>query len=362
MKDYTGKTVFVGINVHKKTYAVTCMHEKVIIKRDTLKASAAALVTYLHKYFANAKIKTVYEAGFSGFVLHRYLLDKEIDSIVVHAASVETSARDRVKTDKRDSLKLATQLSDGRLKGIYVPTLEREAYREVSRTREKVARDKRRVGNRLKSLLYRQGLLDMENDVKVSKKWLDEVAQYQCDESIKYCIQICIDKWIFLKNKIKEIDAELAKQALVDKDLERIYKSVPGIGVTHTRILANELENMKHFPNEKQLFSFTGLTPSEHSSGEHKRLGHISRQGRSILRKTLIQASWIAINKNPSFQIIHERVARTAGKKHTVIGSARRLVGRIRSCFNGNTVYQVTTNQVVHFCPTRGEISLTINS
>jgi transposase len=362
MNDYTGKTIFIGIDVHKKTYAVTCMHEKIIVKRDTLKANPAGLVEYLHKYFLNAEIKTVYEAGFSGFVLHRYLLGKGVDNIVVHAASVETSSRDRVKTDKRDSLKLATQLSDGRLKGIYVPTPEREAYREVSRTREKVARDKRRVGNRLKSLLYRCGLLDMENDTRVSKKWLEEVAQYTCDESIKYCIQVCIDKWIFLRNKIKEIDNELAKQALVDKDLEKVYKSVPGIGVTHARTLANELEDMKHFPNEKQLFSFTGLTPSEHSSGEYKRLGHISRQGRSVLRKTLIQASWIAINKDPSLQIIYERVARTAGKKRAVIGIARRLVGRIRSCFNANTVYHIQKAPVVNFCPTTGEISLAMNN
>jgi transposase len=362
MKDYIGKTVFVGIDVHKKTYSVTCMHEKVIVKRDTLKASPTGLVEYLFRYFPNAKIKTVYEAGFSGFVLHRYLLSKEIDSIVVHAASVEISARDRVKTDKRDSMKLATQLSDGRLKGIYVPSLEREAYREVSRTRAKIAKDKRRVGHRLKSLLARYGLLDMENDDKVSLKWIKKIAEYPCDESIKYCIQVCIDEWLFLRIKIKEMDVELAKQALVDNDLEKVYKSVPGIGVTHARTLANELEDMKHFPNEKQLFSFTGLTPSEHSSGEHKRLGHISRQGRSVLRKTLIQASWIAINKDPSLKIIYERIARTAGKKRAVVGIARRLVGRIRSCFNTNTLYQTQEIKAIPFCLATGEVLLGVNN
>ena len=110
MRDYTGKTVFIGIDVHKKTYAVTCICESVVVKRDTLPASSVILVKYLHTYFTGAKLKTVYEAGFSGFVLHRYLLSNGIENSVVHAASVEISARDRVKTDKRDSLKLATQL------------------------------------------------------------------------------------------------------------------------------------------------------------------------------------------------------------------------------------------------------------
>jgi transposase len=129
MIDYTGKIVFVGIDVHKKTYAVTCICDNVVVKKDTLKAEPKILVAYLHKYFLNAQIKTVYEAGFSGFVLHRYLQENGIDNRVVHAASVEISARDRVKTDKRDSLKLATQLSHGRLKALHVPTVEREAYR-----------------------------------------------------------------------------------------------------------------------------------------------------------------------------------------------------------------------------------------
>lgn len=362
MKDYTGKIVFIGIDVHKKTYSVTCVCDKVIVKRDKLKASPVFLLEYLRKYFPNAEIKTVYEAGFSGFVLHRYLLANGIDSIVIHAASVEISSRDRVKTDKRDSMKLAIQLSDGRLKGIHVPTRQREAYREVSRTRAKFAKDKRRVGNRIKSLLFRQGLIGPDDDDTVNKKWLKTIIQYEYDESVRYCIQTSIDEWLFLRNKIKEIDSELAKQALADQELEKIYQSVPGIGVVHARVLANELEDMKHFANENQLFSFTGLTPSEHSSGEHKRLGHISRQGRSVLRKTLIQAAWKAIYKDPSLQASFERMAQNAGKKRAITGIARRLIGQMRSCLKSNELYRFRNTEITEYCQRTGEISLAINS
>lgn len=355
MRDYTGKTIFIGIDVHKKTYSVTCICEKAIVKRDTIKANPECLGDYLKKYFVNAEVYSVYEAGFSGFGLHRYLLNKGINSIVVHAASVEVSARDRVKTDKRDSLKLATQLSDGRLKGIYVPDPYREAYREVSRTREKIARDKRRVGTRLKSLLYRQGLYGADDDDEVSEKWFKKVIEFNCDSSVKFSIQVCIDEWIFLKIKLKEVDDELSRQASVDCKLEKIYRSVPGIGPINARVLANELEDMKHFTNEKQLFSFTGLTPSEHSSGEHKRLGHISRQGRSLLRKTLIQAAWVAIYKDPSLMVVFERVSQKSGKKRAIVGVARRLVGQIRSCLKSNTPYQFRAVEAIKFCHQTGE-------
>jgi len=361
MRDYTDKTIFVGIDVHKKTYAITCICDNEIVKRATLKATPDVLVTYLDKFFPKAKIRTAYEAGFSGFGLHRLLLEKGITSMVVHAASVEISARDRVKTDKRDSLKLATQLSVGRLKGIHVPDPQREAWREISRLREKIAADKRRTGNRLKSLLCRQGWIGADNNDRISEKWLKEISGLDTEKSIKFGIEICVTEWRFLNTKLKEIDAELSKQAETDNYLERIYRSVPGIGPVHARILANELEDMKHFANEKQLFSFTGLTPREHSSGEHRRLGHISRQGRPVLRKTLVQAAWTAIQKDAAQRAIFERIGRSAGKKRAIIGIARRLAGQMRSCLKSNTLYRIRRVDVMEFCAQTGEVLLVAN-
>jgi transposase len=353
MNDYTGKVVYVGIDVHKKTYAVTCICDNEVMKRVTLKADPKILVEYLKSHFKGAQLKSVYEAGFSGFVLHRYLLKEGIENRVVHAASVEIAARDRVKTDKRDSLKLATQLSHGRLKGIYVPSVEREAYRELSRMREKLTRDKSRVGNRLKSLLMRQGLLGADDDEVISLKWMEKVEKLSCHETVGLTIKVCIDEWTWLKEKLKAIERQLAEQAKDDARLEKTYRSAPGIGRVHARQLANELEDTSQFANEKRLFSFTGLTPSEHSSGEHKRQGHISRQGRSSLRKILVEAAWIAITQDVSLRTIFERTAKRSGKKRAIVGIARRLIGRIHSCFKNNRLYYYAQEKV---CSETGEI------
>ena len=82
------------------------------------------------------------------------------------------------------------------------------------------------------------------------------------------------------KEMLKKLHAQ-AKKDVADS----IYRSVPGIGALSARILATELGDMSQFSNVKGLYSFMGLTPSEYSSGEHKRLGHITHQGRPILRK-----------------------------------------------------------------------------
>lgn len=126
MKDYTGKKVYLGIDVHKTTYAVTALCEKTVVKKATLPASPEGLVTFCKKFFPGATIESAYEAGFSGFHLHRTLEKNGIKNLVVHAAGIEIAIGDRVKTDKRDSLKIATQLEANRLKGIHVPSEERE--------------------------------------------------------------------------------------------------------------------------------------------------------------------------------------------------------------------------------------------
>ena len=100
---YQGKEVFVGLDVHKKTYSVVSIVEGAIVKKWRTTAKPEQLTKQLQSYFPGAKIYSAYEAGFSGFVLHRQLEQMGIENVVVNAASVEITANNRVKTDKRDA-------------------------------------------------------------------------------------------------------------------------------------------------------------------------------------------------------------------------------------------------------------------
>jgi transposase len=344
-RDYTGKVVYMGLDVHKKSYSCVSICEGEIVKRDKLVANADSLLNYMNKFFPGAKIKSAYEAGFSGFHLHRYLIKNGINNIVVHPASIEISSRDRVKTDKRDALKIASQLSAQRLRGIYVPELEQEAKRNVSRLRSTFWKSRQQVGARLKSLLFTQGLIEEDDKTKLSKNWvmdkLLEIAEKGYPSDFLYSVNMYKEEWNHLTEKIKEIEKRLKIQGESEKDIHQIYTSVPGIGLVHARQLVNELGDMSQFRNEKQLFSYTGLTPSEYSSGEHVRQGHISRQGRAVLRKILVEASWVAIAKDPCLREIYDRISSKCGVKRAIIGVARRLVGRMRSCLLSGKLYEI---------------------
>jgi transposase len=340
MRDYTGKKIYLGIDVHKKTYSVAAVSEKIMIKKATLPANPDGLVAFCNKYFQGATIESVYEAGFSGFHLHRILLKNGIDNRVVHAAQVEVASGNRVKTDKRDAVNLATQLEAGRLRGIYVPSEEREEKRAVTRMRETMVRHRITVANQIKALLHQHGLINPNSNKKVCPKWIESLKTLLMPNSIRYALNHLIDMWQELTIKIKAIDGEIARQALEDSSLEKIYRSVPGIGPVCARVFSNELGDLSQFENERQLFSHTGMTPSEHSSGGHIRKGHISHQGKPIIRKLLVLAAWKAIQKDQSLRETFDRIARKAGGKKAIVAIARRLIGRIRACFRKQCLYK----------------------
>lgn len=341
MRDYTAKKVYLGIDVHKKTYAVTAICEGLIAKKDTLPADPIKLISYCKKYFPGAQIESAYETGFCGFHLHRILENFNIQNKIVHAAGIEVAAGDRVKTDKKDSKKLATHLSMGRLTGIYVPTKEREDFRALTRARENFVNHRRRWACQIKSMLHQHGLISYSDERIVSEKWIRSLAELPMSDEVRYVVEEYASLWLNLAGKIKALDEKIALQASRDGVLDEIYRSVPGIGVTSARILANELGDTSHFENEGQLFKYVGLTPTEHSSGEHIRQGHISRQGKPIIRKILVQAAWKAIKIDPDLQRTYERIAQRAGGKKAIVGIARRLIGRIRSCIRTGSLYAI---------------------
>ena len=344
MRNYTGKRVFLGIDVHKKTYAVTAICEKTVLKKATLSADPEGLVAFCKKYFPGAEIESAYEAGFSGFHLHRVLEKNGIKNLVIHAAGIEVAVGDRVKTDKRDSLKIAIQLEANRLRGIHVPSKEREEKRALTRVRDTIVEHRTKVVNQIKALLHQHGLIPPTANKKVCAKWIEGLKTLPLGDGIRFSLNQLVELWQYLTEKIKEINTEMVKQAAEDSALEVIYRSAPGIGPVGARVLANEVEDMSYFDNERQLFSYTGLTPSEHSSGGHIRRGHISRQGKAVIRKILVLASWKAIQKDPTLRAIYDRISIRAGGKKAIVAVARRLIGHIRACFRKKCLYRTEAN------------------
>lgn len=340
MCDYRGKTIFMGIDVHKNTYSVSVICDKTLIKRDKLTADPKQLLQYCNN-FKGAQIESAYEAGFCGFYLHRFLIANGINNIVVNPGSIEVSSRDSVKTDKRDSLKLATQLADGRLFCIFIPSIKREDKRNLSRLREQFVKQRNRTACQIKSLLHLYGLIEAYTNPRVSDKWFKKILTLKVEKNCKFRLEKLILTWRYFNLQLKLINQEIANEVEEDKWLENIYCSTPGIGPTTARKLINELDDMSQFSNQEKLFNYAGLTPREYSSGDNVRQGHITKQGKSIIRRLLIESSWVAIKVDISLEEKFKQLSYRVGKKRAIVAIARILLGRIRTCIKEKRIYSI---------------------
>lgn len=339
-KSYEEKAVYVGIDVHKRSYSIVAMVEGVIAKKWKTLASPEKLAEQLRRYFPGASIHTAYESSFSGFVLHRVLEQAGIENIVVNPGSIEVAIHNRVKTDKRDALKIATLLEAGRLKGIRVPSPQQEQQRLLTRTRQQLVEERSAIKNKIRMKAHQMGLIDPNDTREMSHKLVEEMLAQSPSEEFSLVIEACWSVWKSIETQIRKLEQKLKEQAQTDPN-ETIYRSAPGIGPLSARILSNELGNMSQFNNERQLFSYTGLTPSEHSSGEVIHKGHITRQGNPRVRQILNQAAWRAINIDQPLKSCFERLYPRTGKKKAIIAVARKLIGRIRAAFRKGELYKI---------------------
>lgn len=342
---YVGQDVYVGLDVHKRTYSVVVRCNQTEVKRWTTSANPGKLAAQLHKFFAGGCIHSAYEAGFSGFGLHRVLVSEGIDNRVVHAAAIEVASNSRVKTDKRDARKIAEHLEAGRLKGIRIPSESEEQARLLSRTRRQLVSQRTQVQNQIRMKAHQFGLIDPEDRRQMSHRMVSEFLETCQSEEFRIVVEAHQRVWQTLEHEITQLEVKLREQAESDKN-EATYRSVPGVGPVSARILANELGDLSQFANERQLFSYTGLTPGEYSSGEHTRRGRITKQGNSHVRGILIEVSWRAIKQDQSLADCYGRILYRSGSKRAIVAIARKLIGRIRAAFRAQVLYQVEPMQV----------------
>jgi len=156
-------------------------------------------------------------------------------------------------------------------------------------------------------------------------------------------LTLLAEQWRFATRQLIEMRRLLREQAQAQQEIEKVYRSVPGIGEVAARTVATALGDMTRFANERALFSYTGLTPSEYASGASVRRGPMSRQGSSRVRHLLVEIAWRAMPRDAVLKEICDRIAATRGKKRAIVAIARRLTGRMRACFRQGTTYAVGT-------------------
>ena len=332
---WEGKQLFVGIDMHRKKWHVTVRSEDgLLLFRNSLDGSWPALRSVLDRFSAAKKVRAVYEAGYFGFWLYDHLVEYGVDASVTPPNLIPTSTGNKVKNDRLDSNRLAELLQAGLLKSVYVPTPEERAHRQVARRRRQLIRDRVRVQNRIKAELRLNEIeLSHESNGRWSARFVGQLRRLRFPNPWQQrSFEILLDELSFLSEQISELTGLLKELTQEDayRDRMEILTSIPGMGWLSAIEILLELQDVRRFQRADQLAAYVGLTPSQYSSGEHTRLGRITRQGRPVVRMLLIQIAWTLIAKDGAMRQKYDRIKTRGGGKRAIVAIARTLLIRIR--------------------------------
>jgi transposase len=217
----------------------------------------------------------------------------------VPPASIEVAARERGRTAERDSAKSAEQSAAGRLHGSRVPMADEGQRRLRTRGREQLLRHRTRLQNPLRMRLRHWGLLAPTGRRRLCRERVTEVLQQATlAPELRGLVGTSSPLGQGSDEELRHWGTKLREQASPDP-LEPGYRSVPGIGPLAARALAGEGGDMRPFPKERALSSFTGRPPSQASSGDTRRSGPSSHQGAGRLRCGSSEAAWGALRQAP---------------------------------------------------------------
>ena len=316
------RVVKLGLDIHSSLIVVVRQVDEQA-SQPPQRFSEEGFIGFVHRQLGQADaVHSCYEAGPFGYVLHRRLVAMGVRNLVVRPRDWGTYG-ERVKTDGRDAGALCSCLdrylsgNRGALAVVWIPSEAEEAARSFGRQRQTLARERVRLTVRGKSLARLRGL-------PLPTEWWHERIFPKLDLPDDLRAQLASWQRILLP-----IDAELA--ALTDQLQAAAPAELPCyLGAMTWELLRREVGDWERFHNRRQVASYTGLCPSEHSSGRSRQQGSITRHGNPRIRHVLVEAAWRLVRYQPDYHAVAKwrealLTASPARRKKIIVAIARQL-------------------------------------
>lgn len=291
--------IFIGLDTHKDfTEVVTindhrCSQHHCLGRIGSTRQAFTKLARRLQSQHPHSTLHFVYEAGPCGFWIYRLLTSLGHVCYVVAPSLIPKKPGERIKTDKRDAIKLARLMRANELTPIYVPEAEDEAVRDLSRAREAACHDLKRAKHQLKSFLLRNFINygGSANWGPKHRRWLAEIILPHPAQ------QIVLQEMIHTLNertqRLNRLDNELA-QSVTDWRFYPVVRGIQamrGVSLTIACGLICELGDLTRFDHPSKLMAYIGLVPSEYTSSDKRRLGGITKTGNTRARRLLVEGA-----------------------------------------------------------------------
>lgn len=345
--------VYVGLDVHKDTITVAAAfpgrsnaEPRGMIAND--KKSLRKLVKRMRNY--GDRLVFCYEAGPCGYEIYRWIKEWGHECQVVAPSLVPRKPGQRVKTDRRDAGKLAEFLRNGDLTVVWVPDEEQEAMRELTRAREDMKHLERQLKQKLSAFLLRHGKKYGEGKSKWTQRyyrWLSEVKLESPVEQIVF--EEYVDAVKQAEMRVASLEEEM-RNALTSWSLTPVVESLMafrGVNMLTAMSVMAELGDISRFDSPRELMSFVGLVPSEHSSGQRRHLGAITKTGNTRVRRLMVESAWSY--RFPARRSLHlQKKAEKATEEAKAIAwkAQKRLCRRYHVLLNAGKIQKVATTAI----------------
>jgi len=345
--DFTGQPIYIGLDVHKKSWSVSIHSSVCEHKTFTQPPEVDTLVNYLRRNFPGATYHSVYEAGYSGFWVHDQLVEKGVACTVANPADVPTKDKERrTKRDQIDCRKLARSLRAGEIEGIYVPCRKKLEDRSLVRTRQSMVRKQTRCKNQIKSILFFYGIAIPEEWAERRwsgpfVRWLESLAMERASGDV--ALRMHLDELKHLRQILARLDREIRLLAQTEEyqTQVRLLRTIPGISTLTAMILLTELQEISRFRSLDELASYVGLIPDTRSSGETEHTGDLTKRRHAQLRASLVEAAWVAVRKDPALLMAFQESCQRMRKTRAIVKIARKLLNRVRYVLKNQAPYRI---------------------
>ena len=339
------ETVYAAIELSKKTWVLGIAspdRDRPSVHRIS-GGNIAELVNRLRVAGRNnRRILVCYEAGYDGFWLARALAKIGIECRVLDPASIQVNRRARrVKTDRIDVLALlraliATDRGERHVCAIVrVPSVEEEDARRSHRERQRLVRERTSHINRIKGLLFAQGIRDIKPKLRRTRidfAALETAEGHPLPDRLRRELEREYARLALIETQLREVEKERdtadAQDPVVEQKRQMLV-AVQGVGGTSAAILAREVFT-RSFASRRQLGSYLGLTPSAYDSGSVTRSQGISKAGNSWARRIMIEVAWLWQKYQPASPLSNWYLQKTTGQSSRIrrimlIALARKL-------------------------------------
>jgi transposase len=335
--NFSGQNIYAGIDVHKKQWSVTIMSEHFEHKTFSQSPEVETLHHYLLRNFPGASCHSACESGFCGYWIHRELQLRDINNIVINAADVPTTGKEKVnRTDKRDSRKIARSLRNAELTGIHIPSRKTQEDRSLLRCRYAIRKNLSREKVRIKSLLNFYGIkhpaVFEKSTTHWSKRYLDRLKNVPMEHDTgRDSLALLIKSVEELRKLLLEVNRKIRYLSCPEcyRENFELIKTIPGAGLITGMILLTEIEDISRFSNSDHLASYVGLIPSCHSTGEKERDGEITFRSHHLMREMLVESAWTAAARDPALHQAFINLCKRMEPNRAMIRIARKLLNRI---------------------------------